>query len=142
MANPGINAPNQNLSQWNATFTEQVLLVESDSDLRESRRLLLTSLGLPVHAVGYHLEVFQLLRESHYSLIVVDLLHSEEYASQIAEFVRASWPEAKILVLGQSCGHLDDWLYDDVVDPCCNPEGLIQSAQHLLEWARTGRMIP
>ena len=75
-------------------------------------------------------------------MIVVDLLHSEEYASQIAEFVRASWPEAKLLVLGQSCGHLDDWLYDDVVDPCCNPEGLIQSAQHLLEWARPDADLP
>jgi hypothetical protein len=142
MTNLGINAPNQSLTQWSAEFTEQALLVESHSDLRESRRLLLSSLGLPVHAVGCPIEVFQLLRESHYTLIVLDLLNSEEYASHIPEFVRANWPGAKILLLGQSCGHLDDWLYDDVVDPCCNPAGLIQSAQHLLEWARTGRMIP
>jgi hypothetical protein len=74
-------------------------------------------------------------------LIVLDMSDEEEHASQIAEFVRANWPEAKILLLGQNCRHLDDWLYDDIVDPCCNPAGFMQSAQRLLEWARTGQMV-
>jgi DNA-binding NtrC family response regulator len=141
MANLGFDPPHQPRSQWNASFVEQILLVESDPELRESRRLLLSSLRLPVHAVDCHLEVFRLLRENRYTLIVLGLLHDEEHASQVAGFVRANWPAAKILLLGRGCGHLDDWLYDDIVDPCCNPAGLIQSAQRLLEWARTGKLL-
>jgi hypothetical protein len=141
MAELGFSSPNQPPSQWNASFVEQILLIESDTELRESRCLLLSSLRLPVHAVGCHLEVFQLLRENRYTLIVLGLLHDEERASQVAGFARANWPAAKILLLGRSCGHLDDWLYDDIVDPCCNPAGFIQSAQRLLEWARTGQLL-
>jgi hypothetical protein len=58
MANPGINHPNQHPGQWDASFTEQLLLVESDAELRESRCLLLSALRLTVQAVGYHPEVF------------------------------------------------------------------------------------
>jgi CheY-like chemotaxis protein len=141
MAELGFNPLNQPPSRWNASFVEQILLVESDPKLRESRCFLLSSLRLPVHAVGYPLEGFQLLRDSRFTLIVLDMSDEEEHASQIAEFVRANWPEAKILLLGQNCRHLDDWLYDDIVDPCCNPAGLMQSAQRLLEWARTGQMV-
>jgi CheY-like chemotaxis protein len=141
MENLGLKPPNQHSVQWNASFTERLLLVEPDLELRESRSLLLSSLRLTVHAAGYHLDLFQLLHENRYKLIVLELLRNEEYASQVAEFVRENWPEAKILLLGQSCGDLDDWLYDDIVDPCCNPAGIIQSAQRLLEWARTGRLI-
>jgi hypothetical protein len=141
MANLGIVPPNQHPGQWDASIIEQLLLVEPDPELRESRCLLLSSLRLTVHAVGYHLDLFQLLRENRYRLVVLELLRNEEHASQIAGFVRVNRPEAKILLLGQSCGDLDDWLYDDIVDPCCNPAGIVQSAQGLLEWARTGRLI-
>jgi hypothetical protein len=141
MMHPGFNELPQLPGQWNVKFTEQLLLVEADPGLCESRRLLLSSLGAQVHAVHCHLEVFHLIGENHYNLIVLDVLRDPEHASQVAEFARANWPAAKILLLGPGRGCLDDWLYDDLVDPYCNPAGVIEAAQSLLDHARAERLI-
>jgi hypothetical protein len=127
------NAQKHSAGQWNATFTPKTLLVESDPEIRQSRQLLFASLGLSVHAVGCYPEVFQLLGENRYQLIVLDLLHNREDASQIAQLGRVRWPEAKILLLGYSCGSLDDWLYDDLVDPRRSSSTLVESVQRLLK---------
>jgi hypothetical protein len=141
MMNPGFNALSQLPGRWNTNLREQLLLIESDPGLCESRRLLLASLGVPVHAVHSHLEVFQQAGGNRYNLIVLDVLRDPEHAPEIAEFARVNWPEAKILLLGPGCGSLDDWLYDDLVDPYCNPAGVIESAKDLLDHARAERII-
>jgi hypothetical protein len=140
MTNFGFNLVPKAGSPWNAKFTEHLLLVEADPGLRESRRLLLCSLGVQVHAVGTHREVYQLLRETPYSLVILDVPRDPDQATQFAEFAGARWPAAKILLLGRGCS-LDDWLYDDVFDPYCNPGGFIQCVQSMLERAQAERLI-
>jgi len=118
---------------------ERVLLVDSDPGLRDLS-LLLNSPQLFVDAVRGYSEVFRLGDENRYTVVVLSERRNDHQTFQIAEYVRTRWPDAKILILGDSCGDLDDWLYDDIVDPTCNTAGFIQAVQRLLEWARTGRI--
>jgi hypothetical protein len=131
-----MNAPNFASS----VFVERVLLIASDRNLRYSRQLLTSSLGLAVDLATGPSEIFRMSREIRYNLVVLDRRGKEKQASQVAECVRTRWPKAKILLLGESSGDLDDWLYDDLVDPRGNPAVLVQFAQRMLVWARTGRI--
>ena len=69
MLKPSINASNGCTS----VFRESVLFVDADPELRDSRRLLLSSLHLPVHTVESYAEVFQLPEPSHYNLVVLNI---------------------------------------------------------------------
>jgi len=118
------------------------LLVDSDPELRDSRYLLSSSLHIPVHTVTSYAEVFLLTEPSCYNLVVLSTRPNDKQASYVAVFVRNRWPTAKILLLGENCGCLDDPMYDDIVNPRYNSAGLVQAAQRLLEWVRTGRILP
>jgi hypothetical protein len=39
---------------------------------------------------------------------------------------------AKILLLGRPSENFDDPLYDDAVNPSCNPSGIVETADRLL----------
>jgi hypothetical protein len=124
-----------------ATQAMSVLLVEPDPELRDSRYLLLSCLRIPVLTVGSYAEVFQLLEPTCYSLIVLSIRSNERQASHVAEYMRRRWPTAKILLLGDTCGYLDDPLYDERVNACGNPSGVVKAAERLLESIQTGRII-
>jgi hypothetical protein len=118
----------------------RALLVDLEYELRDSRLLLLSSLHVAVHSVTTYTEVFHLNDAISFSLVVFNICPSDERASDIAAYVRRRWPRAKVLLLGTGCGCVEDPLYDDNVDPCCNPAGLLEVAQRLLGpvWSRTG----
>lgn len=109
------------------------LLVDSDPELRDSRYLLLSSLHIPVHIVSSYAEVFQLTEPSCYNLVVLSTRPNDKQASYVAVFVRNRWPTAKILLLGVNCGCLDDPMYDDIVNPRCDPAEFVRTAQRLLQ---------
>jgi hypothetical protein len=109
-----------------------ILLVESDPELRNSRRLLLSVLRHPVLAVGAYIEVCALPADSNCGLVAIDICPNEHEASRIAVHARRTWPQAKILLLGHPSGDFDDPLYDDAVSPFCNPSGIVESADKLL----------
>ena len=109
-----------------------ILLVEADPELRDSRRLLLSTLHHPVLAVGAYVDVCRLPPDSNCCLVAIDLTPSEHEAARIAEHARRTWPNAKILLLGRPTKDFDDPLYDDVVNPHFNPSGVIESADRLL----------
>jgi hypothetical protein len=117
---------------------DRVLIVDSNLELQHSRSLLLSSLGLPVDMAAGVSDVFRLSRKIRYHLVVINGIRSDGQAATIAECVRTRWPTARVLLLGESCGVLDDWLYDDLIDPGNGPAGVVQSAQAMLDWARTG----
>jgi hypothetical protein len=119
---------------------EQALLVDLGHELLDSRLLLLSSLNIAIHCVASYTEVFHLNDAISFSLVVLNICPSDERASDIASYVRRRWPSAKVLLLGTDCGCVEDPLYDDIVDPCCNPAGLLEVAQRLLGpvWSRTG----
>lgn len=109
-----------------------ILLVEPDPELRDSRRLLLGTLRHPVLAVGAYTEVCALPGDSNCALVAIDLSPSEHEALRIAIHLRRTWPKAKILLLGRPSDEFDDPLYDDAVNPCCNPSGIVECADKLL----------
>ena len=77
-----------------------ILLVEQGSELRDSRRLLLDSMGHPVLVVSAFADVCKLPRDSNCCLIALDLNPNEHQARPIAAHARLTWPGAKILLLG------------------------------------------
>ncbi|MDP9050849.1 MAG: hypothetical protein M3O31_09045 [Acidobacteriota bacterium] len=109
-----------------------ILLVDHDPDLGGTRQFLLAALNLPVEAVGCSLEVFGLRPESDYGLVAINLSVGLSEASHVATYVRYRWPDAKILLLGESCKSLDDPLYDDRVNPFCDPSALADASKRLL----------
>jgi hypothetical protein len=109
-----------------------ILLVESDPYLRDSRRLLLGTLRHPVLAVSAYTDVCALPSDSNCALVAIGIATNEHEASRIAVHARRTWPMAKILLLGSPSGNFDDPLYDDAVNPSCNPSGIVESAEKLL----------
>jgi len=109
-----------------------ILLVEPDPELRASRRLLLSALRHPVLAVSAYTEVCALPADSNCGLIAIDICTNEHEASRIAVHARRTWSKAKILLLGHPSDDFDDPLYDDAVNPSCNPSGIVETADKLL----------
>jgi hypothetical protein len=113
-----------------------ILLVESDPELRESRRLLLSILHHPVLAVSTYVEFCKLPADSSCRLVAVDLSPSEREAQLTAVHARQTWPAAKILLLGRPSDEFDDFLYDDSVCPTYNPSGIVETVERLLKGDR------
>jgi hypothetical protein len=109
-----------------------ILLVESDPELRDSTRLLLSALRHPVLAVSTYTEVYALPADSNCGLVAINICPNEYEASRIAVHARRTWPKAKILLLGHPSADFDDPLYDAAVKPSCNPSGIVESADKLL----------
>lgn len=134
-------SPEQPMSLSHAKETYfSILLVDANTDLRESRRLLLQSLSLTaVDAVPRFAEVIHLIPESSFDLIVIALDPNEVEAADVAEFARHYWNKAKILLLGTLTGEWDDWIYDEIVDPHWSPSILMEAARNLLQQSAAGR---
>lgn len=114
-----------------------VLLVEKDDTLRDSRRLVLSRLHPGVQAVDSPVAVFNCAPDAAFRLVVIDMSEPRA-AERVAFYARRRWPKAKILLLGTSCGQLDDFLYDDLVDPCCNTAGFLEVSRRLWKSAAPG----
>jgi hypothetical protein len=109
-----------------------ILLVDSNPYLRDSRRLLLGTLRHPVLAVSAYTDVCALPSDSNCALVAIGISSNEHEASRIAVHARRTWPMAKILLLGRPSENFDDPLYDDAVNPSCNPSGIVETADRLL----------
>ena len=110
-----------------------ILLVEADTELRDTRRLLFSALDLPVLVVSNYSDVCQLPADSNVGLIAISLSPSAYQAARIATHARKYWRHAKVLLLGQGNESFDDALYDDIVNPFCNPAGMLEASRNLLE---------
>jgi hypothetical protein len=127
------NPPKSSLGKNSVPLSlSSILLVEADPELRDSRRLLLSSLKHPVLAVSAYSEVSGLPADSNCCLVAIDICPHEHEAARIARYTRKTWPNAKILLLGHPSDEFDDPLYDDAVSPSYNPSGVVESANKLL----------
>ena len=109
-----------------------ILLVEADPGLRDSRRLLLSTLQHPVLAVGSYADICRLPADSNCRLVAIVVSPNEHEAILVAMHTRRTWPDAKILLLGHPTEAFDDPLYDDAMDPSYNPAGVLASVNRLL----------
>ena len=114
-----------------------ILIVCADDTLLHSRALLLSTLKIPVQAVSGDSEVSNLPPCANFCLVVLDLVSLELQAAAIAAYVRTRWPGARILLLGGLLQNVDDWLYDDIVEPRFNPSGFIEASKRLLKKLRS-----
>jgi len=131
MLKPNLSSPNT-LDDAVPLNLSSILLVESDPELRDSRRLLLSALRHPVLAVSAYTEVCALPADSNCGLVAIDICPNEHEASRIAVHARRTWPKAKILLLGHPSDEFDDPLYDEAVNPTFSPSGIVESADKLL----------
>lgn len=110
-----------------------ILLVDADGSLRQSRTLLLSTLNIPVQEVAEYTDVYGLLESSPFSLVVINLVPSQNEAAKVAAYVRRHWSSAKILLLGKLSARFDDPLYDDIIDPSFNPSVFLDASKRLLQ---------
>ena len=109
----------------------RILLLDATRAVRERHLELLRSIPAIVEALPSCADLY--LHEEHaYSLVILMLhTHSRETA-QVAEFVRHRWRSARILLLESESPLIDDWLYDERVDPHLHPTTLREAAIRLM----------
>ena len=109
----------------------RILLLDATRAVRERQLELLRSIPAIVETLPSCADLY--LHEEHaYSLVILMLhTHSRETA-QVAEFVRHRWRSARILLLECESPEIDDWLYDERVDPHLHPTTLREAAIRLM----------
>lgn len=111
-----------------------VMLIQRDDLLRESRRLVLSRIHPLVRVAEDLAGVFTCGPDVFFRLIVIDMSDPRS-AERVAFYARRRWPRAKILLLGSSCAQLDDFLYDDIVDPGRNAAAFLEVSRRLYKSA-------
>lgn len=114
-----------------------ILLIEGKDELRDSRRLLLSCIDSAVEAADMQSLGSVVPATPSIRLVVIAISGGSE-TEHTAFLVRRRWPQAKILLIGQTCGTLREELYDDIIDPCCNPVGFVEVSRRLLSEACGG----
>ncbi len=114
-----------------AKKTPRILLVDAALALRELHIALLRSIPALVEKLVSCADMY-LHEEDAYALVILMLhTHSRETA-EVAEFVRHRWSSARILLLESESPMIDDWLYDERVDPQPHPTTLREAAIRLM----------
>jgi hypothetical protein len=67
-----------------------------------------------------------------YALVILVLLPQSRETAEVAHFVRHRWSEARILLLESESAAIDDWLYDERVDPYPHPATVRDAAIRLV----------
>jgi hypothetical protein len=98
--------------------------------------LLCPQSSLSVAETFWDLCSLSLREKEQVSVAVLDLSSSESELRQKAEHIRRRWPEAAILLVGDSLHHLDDPLYDERVASDIQPTELLAVVERLLAHKR------
>jgi hypothetical protein len=109
----------------------RILLVDATLALREFHLGLLRSIPAIVETLASCADMY--LHEEHAYALVILMLHSHSReTAEVAEFVRHRWRSARILLLERESPVIDDWLYDEWVDPHLHPTTLREAAIRLM----------
>ncbi len=109
----------------------RILLVDVALALNELHLELLRSIPAIVETLPSCADIY--LHEEHaYSLVILMLHTRSRETAQVAEFVRHRWRSARILLLECESPEIDDWLYDERVDPHLHPTTLREAAIRLM----------
>jgi hypothetical protein len=94
----------------------RILLVDATLALRDFHLELLRSIPAFVETLDSCADMY--LHEEHAYALVILMLHTHlRETAEVAEFVRHRWRSARILLLESESRVIDDWLYDERVDP-------------------------
>jgi CheY-like chemotaxis protein len=115
-----------------AESVRRILLVDPDEELGRTRSLLLESLGHPVDRARNFAAIYSLHRDHRYCLVAVSVSAKISDLSTTLTTVRSSWPAARILLLGSSAIGIEDYQYDEMVNPAYHPADLVEVAHRLI----------
>lgn len=76
--------------------------------------------------------------EDAYALVILVLHPNARETPEVAHFVRHRWSAARILLLESESASIDDWLYDERVDPNPNPSTIRDAAIRLMAEEKHG----
>ena len=109
----------------------RILLVNAAPLQSGSHLQLLQSIPTVVETVASCADMYT-HRVQGYVLVILALHPRSSETAEAAHFVRHRWSTAKILLLESECPMIDDWLYDERVDPLFNPAAICDAAKRLL----------
>ncbi|MGA7832581.1 MAG: hypothetical protein WCA21_16610 [Terracidiphilus sp.] len=98
----------------------RILLVDAALALCELHIVLLRSLPALVEKLVSCVDMY-LHDEDAYALVILALDPQARETADVAHFVRHRWSAARILLLESESAVIDDWLYDERVDPHPHP---------------------
>jgi hypothetical protein len=114
-----------------ATRPARILLVDAALALHESHLMLLRSIPAIVEILASCADLY-LHQEHGYWLVILVLHPQSRETAEAAHFVRRRWSGARILLLESESAMIDDWLYDERVDPHLHPDTLREAAIRLM----------
>ena len=136
------------INQFPPVSAEQpprILLVGAALALRELHLALLRSVPAIVESLGSCIDMYR-HEGGPYALVILMLRQQSIETAEAAHFVRRRWSAARILLLESESGVIDDWLYDERVEPDSYPATMREAAIRLVTgedyWIRAGQSIP
>jgi hypothetical protein len=109
----------------------RILLVDAALALHELHLELLRSIPALVEKLVSCADMY-LHEENAYALVILVLQHQAGETAEVAHFVRHRWSAARILLLESESAVIDDWLYDERVDPHPHPAAVRDAAIRLM----------
>lgn len=109
----------------------RILLVDATLELHELHLLLLRSIPAMVETLASCADLY-LHQAPHYALVILVLHPQSTETAEAAQFVRHRWSRARILLLESETAVIDDWLYDERVDPGLHPATVREAAIRLM----------
>ena len=125
-----LNRPGQPLVD-SAEKQPRILLVGAVLALHELHLMLLRSIPAVVEILASYAEIY--LHEEHAHALVILVPHPQSReTAEAAHFVRRRWNAAKTLLIGSEPEVIDDWLYDERVDPQLPPATMREATIRLM----------
>lgn len=109
----------------------RILLVDVALALNELHLELLRAIPAIVETLASCADMF-LHEEDAYGLVILVLHTQPRETAEVADFVRHRWSAARILLLENESAVIDDWLYDERVDPHPHPATVRDAAIRLM----------
>ncbi|MGA3132416.1 MAG: hypothetical protein ABSD59_16535 [Terracidiphilus sp.] len=109
----------------------RILLVNAALSLHDAQLLLLRSIPAIVETVASCADLYR-HEERDYALVILALHSKSKETAEAARFVRHRWSAARILLLEGESAAIDDWLYDERVDPRLHPAAVREAAKRLM----------
>lgn len=135
---PGLSGAGGSLV-FSAEKQARILLVDAALALYDLHITLLRSIPAFVQKLASCGDMY-LHKEDAYALVILVFHPQARETSEAAHFVRHRWSAARILLLENESAVIDDWLYDERVDPHPNPATVRDAAIRLL--SEEERWIP
>jgi hypothetical protein len=109
----------------------RILLVDAALALHELHVMLLRSIPAIVETLASCADMY-LHMEQAYALVILVFPPNSREVTEAADFVRHRWSAARILLLESEAAMIDDWLYDERVDPHLHPATVLEAAIRLM----------